>query len=122
MQDYRKLRVWQMAHHLAINAFALPAYLQDPRGWALRDQILKAAISIPSNIAEGAGRGSNPDFARFLWYSMGSCNEFESDLTLGRDVQLIPGDVYTRLGNELSEVRQVLTRFIQSVEAQSAGK
>jgi four helix bundle protein len=70
MQDYRKLRVWQKARQLAVNAYALPAYLQEPNGWALRDQILKAAISIPSNIAEGAGRGSDPDFGRFLWYSM----------------------------------------------------
>ena len=116
MQDYRNLRVWQKAHQLAVNAYALPAYLQEPRDWALRDQILKAAISIPSNIAEGAGRGSDPDFARFLWYSMGSCNEFESDLILGGDVKLIPGDVFTRLGNEVYEVRQTLTRLIQTVE------
>jgi len=116
MQDYRKLRVWQKAHQLAVNAYALPAYLQEPKAWALRDQILKAVISIPSNIAEGAGRGSDPDFARFLWYSMGSCNEFESDLLLGRDVKLIPGDILTRLGNEVSEVRQVLTRLIQTVD------
>ena len=53
MQDYRKLRVWQKAHCLAVDAYALPAYLKVPEGWALRDQILKAAISIPSNIAEG---------------------------------------------------------------------
>jgi four helix bundle protein len=116
MQDYRNLRVWQKAHQLAVNAYALPAYLKDPEGWVLRDQILKAAISIPSNIAEGAGRGSDPDFARFLWYSMGSCNEFEYDLLLGRDVKLIPSALHTRLGNEVSEVRQVLTRLIQTVE------
>ena len=90
--------------------------MQEPKGWALRDQILKAVISIPSNIAEGAGRGSDPDFARFLWYSMGSCNEFESDLILGRDLKLIPGEVLTRLGNDVSEVRQVLTRLIQTVD------
>lgn len=116
MQDYRKLRVWQKAHQLAVDAYALPAYLKVPEGWALRDQILKAAISIPSNIAEGAGRGSDPDFARFLWYSMGSCNEFEYDLLLGGDVKLIPSDVRSRLGNEVSEVRQSLTRLIQTVE------
>ena len=119
MQDYRNLRVWQKAHQLAVDAYALPAYLSDPRGWALRDQILKAVISISSNIAEGAGRGSDPDFARFLWYSMGSCNEFESDLLLGRDVQLIPQDLMTRLGNEVSEVRQLLTRLIQTVDPKS---
>ena len=122
MQDYRNLRVWQKAHQLAIHAYALPAYLQDPKGWALRDQILKAAISIPSNIAEGARRGSDPDFSRFLWYSMGSCNEFESDLILGRDVKLIPSDVLTRLGNEVSDVRRSLTRLIQTVDPRTSAR
>ena len=116
MQDFKKLRVWQQAHQLAINAYALPAYLDQPKGWALQNQILKAVISIPSNIAEGSGRGSDPDFSRFLWYSMGSCNEFESDLILGRDVRLIPEEVFTRLGNELSDVRKTLTRLIQTVD------
>ena len=116
MQDFKNLRVWQKAHHLAINAYSLSEYLQESRGWALRDQILKAVISIPSNVAEGAGRGSDPDFCRFLWYSMGSCNEFESDLILGRDVKLIPGPIFTQLGNELSDVRKSLTRLIQTVD------
>ena len=116
MQDFRNLRVWQKAHRLAISAYELPAYLQEPKGWPLRDQILKAAISIPSNIAEGAGRGSDPDFCRFLWYSMGSCNEFESDLMLGRDVRLIREDIFTRLGDEVSDVRKTLTRLIQTVD------
>src|SRR5262249_35413240 len=52
MQDFKNLRVWQKAHQLGINAYALPEYLQEPRGWAMRDQILKAVISISSNIAE----------------------------------------------------------------------
>ena len=79
-------------------------------------QLPASSFQLPSNIAKGAGRGSDPDFARFLWYSMGSCNEFESDLILGGDVKLIPGEVLTRLGNEVSEVRQVLMRLIQTVD------
>ena len=120
MQDFRNLRVWRKAHTLAINAYVLPAYLQEPKGWPLRDQILKAAISIPSNIAEGTGRGSDADFCRFLWYSVGSCQEFESDLILGRDVRLIPGDLFTRLGDEVSDVRKTLTRLIQTVDPSQA--
>ena len=116
MQDFKNLRAWQKAHQLAVDAYALPAYLEQPKGWALRDQILKAVISIPSNIAEGAGRGSDPDFCRFLWYSMGSCNEFESDLLLGRDTKLIPVPLFTQLGNELSDVRKTVTRLIQVVD------
>src|SRR5436190_23902396 len=116
MQDFRNLRVWQKAHQLAIDAYALPAYMQEPKGWALRDQILRAVISIPSNIAEGAGRGSDPDFRRFLWHSMGSCNELESQLLLAKDLKFIPSELHTRLGNDLSEVRKMLSALIQSVK------
>ena len=113
MQDYRKILVWQKSHQLAINAYSLPAYLLKPEAWPLRDQILRSAISIPSNIAEGAGRGSNPDFARFCWHSMGSCNEFESQLLLASDVKLVPAQVHSRLARDVAEVRRMLTRFIE---------
>ena len=80
MQDYRNLRVWQKAHQLGVNAYALPAYLSEPKGWALRD------------------------------------------LLLGHDVQLIPQDLLTRLGNEVSDVRQLLTRLIQTVDPKSPAR
>ena len=87
MQDYRKLHVWQKAHRLALDVYAASAYLQGPRGLAVRDQILRAAISVPSNIAEGSGRGTKADFRRFLWHSLGSCNELEYDFLLARDLE-----------------------------------
>ena len=116
MQDYRKLLVWQKAHNLALKTYELPAYLLKPEGWPLRDQMLRAVISISSNIAEGAGRGSDPDFRRFLWHSMGSCNELESQLLLAKDLKFIPSELHTRLGNDLSEVRKMLSALIQSVK------
>ena len=115
MQDYRKLQVWQKAHQLALETYELPAYLLKPEAWPLRDQILRAVISIPSNIAEGAGRGSNPDFRRFLWHSMGSCNEFESQLLLANDLKLIPSELHSRLANDLSDVRKMLSGLIRTV-------
>ena len=57
MQNFRNLHVWQKAHQLALTTYEVPAYLLKPEAWPLRDQILRAAISIPSNVAEGAGRG-----------------------------------------------------------------
>jgi four helix bundle protein len=115
MQDYRKLLVWQKAHKLAVKAYELPAYLRTPEGWVLRDQLLGAAISIPSNIAEGRGRGSDQDFCRFLWYSNGSCNELESDLLIAHDVKLIPDALHTELADGVSEVRRMLTSLIHTV-------
>ncbi len=93
MKDYRKLVVWQKAHMLTLQTYELSPHLQKPEAWPLRDQLLRAAISIPSNIAEGAGRGTDPDFRRFLWHSLGSSNELEYDLLLARDLRFLQGDI-----------------------------
>jgi len=71
---------------------------------------------IPSNVAEGAGRSSDPDFSRFLWNSIGSCNEFESQLLLGHDLKFIPDNLHTRLGDEVAEVRRMLNGLIASLK------
>jgi len=116
MQNFRNLQVWQKSHRLALNTYEVPAYLVKPEAWPLRDQVLRAAISIPSNIAEGTGRGSDPDFRRFLWHSVGSCNELDSQLLLGHDLKFIPSAVHARLGNDLSEVRKMLVGLIQTLK------
>ena len=115
MQDYRKLHVWEKAHRLAVDAYTLPAYLRRPEAWKLRDQILDAVVSVPANIAEGAGRGSSADFRRFLWYSVGSCNEFEEEILIAHDVTFLPRDVHARFADSVAEVRRMLTSFIQRV-------
>jgi four helix bundle protein len=113
VQDYRKLRVWQKAHELALATYAICAYLRHPDAWSLRDQVFRAALSIPSNIAEGSGRGSNPDFRRFLWHSLGSCNELEYDLLLARDLRFLPREVHEPLAGQLEDVRRMLSGLIQ---------
>src|SRR5215207_4985110 len=115
MQDYRKLLVWQKAHQLALKTYELPAYLLKPEAWPLRDQILRAVISISSNIAEGAGRGSDRDFRRFLWHSLGSCNELESQLLLANDLKFIPSELHSRLGKDVAEVRRMLSGLIPTI-------
>ena len=120
MQDYRKLVVRQKSHKLALNVYATSAYLHEPKAWPLKDQMLRAAISIASNIAEGCGRSSNPDLRRFLWHSVGSCNELEYDLLLARDLNFLPRTSHGPLAEQVVEVRRMLTAFIQrtnSVEA-----
>ena len=115
MQDYRKLYVWQKAHKLAVETYSLGEYFRRPDAWKLRDQIFDAVVSIPANIAEGSGRGSGADFKRFLWYSNGSCNEFESEMLLARDVKFLPDPIHGRFGEQVEEVRRMLTSFIEKV-------
>lgn len=113
MQDYRKLSVWRKAHCLVLSVYASVSYLQKPDAWALRDQMLRAAVSVPANIAEGAGRGTDKDFRRFLWHSLGSANELEYDLLLARDLGFLPAAVHSRLTADVEEVRRMLSGLVQ---------
>ena len=118
MQNYKKLVVWQKAHNLVLGVYADSAiYLRRRDAWPIADQIRPAAISIAANIAEGAGRGSRMDFRRFLFYSLGSCNELEYDLLLARDLDFLPLASYTRLAGYTAEVRRMLTGLVQAIEA-----
>jgi four helix bundle protein len=113
MQDYRNLQVWQKAHALALATYGISAYLRRAEAWPLRDQVFRAAISTPSNIAEGAGRGSDLDFRRFLLRSLGSCNELEYDLLLARELEFLPSPVQAKLAGELEGVRRMLSSLVQ---------
>ena len=84
----------------------------------MRDQVLRAAVSVPSNIAEGSGRGSNPDFGRFLWHSVGSCNELEYDLLLAKDLRFLAQPSFKALGQQVAEVRRMLTSLIQTIKVE----
>jgi four helix bundle protein len=109
MQDYRNLVVWQKAHQLTLRTYAISATLTGPTAWPLRDQLIRAAISVPSNIAEGAGRGTDSDFGRFVDYSLGSLNELEYDLLLARDLHFLQADEHFRICEQLVEVRRMLS-------------
>jgi four helix bundle protein len=116
MQDYRKLQVWQKAHTLAVRVYAGSARFKAPEAWELRRQLLRALISVPSNIAEGAGRGSDADFRRFLLHSLGSLNEVEYDLLLARDLGFLPLPDYSQISANVEEVRRMLSGLISALE------
>jgi four helix bundle protein len=90
------------------------------RAWELRSQLLRAAISIPSNIAEGSGRGSDPDFRRFLRHSLGSTNELEYDLLLARDLGFLPPNDVEKMAGLIAEVRRMLSGFIDTLTNNAA--
>ena len=116
MQDYKKLRVWQDAHRLALETYAATAYLKLPGAWPLRDQMHRAAISVPSNIAEGSGRSSDADFRRFLYHALGSLNELEYDFLLASDLGYLPAQVQAKATARIADVRRMLSGLIISLE------
>jgi four helix bundle protein len=82
MHNFKKLTVWQLAMDVAHAVHQLTSQLPDAERYGLISQMRRAAVSVPSNIAEGAGRGSNPDFRRFLHIACGSAYELKTQLLL----------------------------------------
>ena len=66
MKDFRKLQVWHKAHRLVVDVYAATVTFPTEERYGLTSQIRRASVSIPANIAEGCGRGSDAEFARFL--------------------------------------------------------
>jgi four helix bundle protein len=109
MQDFRKLHVWQKAHRLALDVSAVSASLAAKHRFQLRDQMLRAAYSMPTNLAEGCGRSGDREFRRFVRMALGSASELEYHLLLARDLGLVPDADYTRLSRSAGEVKRMLS-------------
>jgi four helix bundle protein len=108
MQDFRKLSVWQKAHTVSVNIYRLSTDLPRSGNASFISQVRRAAESIPANIAEGAGRGTDSDFARFLQIAIGSSTELESHLQFAADIGMIPPALFDARKGEVVEVRKML--------------
>ena len=82
MASYRELRAWQKAMNLVAEIYKLCRFLPREETYGLSDQMRRAAVSIPSNIAEGQARDSDKDFIRFLYIAQGSRAELETQLEI----------------------------------------
>lgn len=111
VRDYRQFVVWQKAHALTLLVYTVTRSFPGDERFGLTGQLRRAAVSIPSNIAEGAGRASDTDFARFLDMAGGSANEVEYQILLARDLGYIPASEYEAVADQLSEVRRLLSGF-----------
>lgn len=89
MGDYRALRVWKAAYELSLMAYRTTADFPRDERFGLSSQMRRAAVSIVSNIAEGASRGTEKEFTRFLWIARGSVAEFHTQVLLARDLRFL---------------------------------
>ena len=117
MKDFRKQKVWQKAHDLALEVYRVTEAFPKREVFGLTSQIRRAGVSIPANIAEGCGQDTDADFARFLQIAMGSASELEYHLLLVHDLGFVSDPDYERLNNQTTEVKQMLTSFIKKLKA-----
>jgi four helix bundle protein len=119
MQGFRDLRVWRSAHKLTLDIYSASRAFPKEELYGLTSQIRRAATSIPANIAEGCGRSSDRDFARFLYIASGSASELEYHLLLARQLGLVEEESYAELANSVIEVKRMLGALIQRLIADS---
>jgi len=117
MRDFRELKVWQKSHHLALQVYQSTRLFPKEEIYGLTSQIRRCSTSIPANIAEGCGRGSDLDMARFFQVAMGSASELEYHLLLARDLRYIEESVYGVLHADVTEVKRMLTAFIKTLKS-----
>lgn len=118
MQDFRKLKVWEKAHRFTVAIYQITKAFPSEERFGLTDQMRRGAWSIPSNIAEGCGRGSNKDFARFLQMSMGSACELEYFILFAKDVELLSEQQSEQLTSNIQEIKRMLASLMQAVRTQ----
>jgi four helix bundle protein len=117
MQDFRKLKVWEKAHHLTIDIYRATDSFPRREQFGLVAQLRRASSSIPANIAEGCGRGSQRQLAQFLQVALGSANELEYHLLLASDLSYMSRPAHSLLRDKLVEIRMMLVRLIRRVRS-----
>ena len=118
MRNYRDLQVWSKAHNLTLELYRLSRGFPREEVYGITSQLRRSAASIGANLAEGCGRRTSTELARFVRIAMGSASELDYHLLLCRDLGFMSGDDFTRSEAGLTEVRKMLTSFLQSVEEQ----
>lgn len=107
--------LYQISLNLCIEIFQLCKRSNLSREWALTDQIKRATMSIPANLAEGWGRGSKKEFARFVSISYGSCNEVQTFLRIIQKLDLAPDEEIIKLLEKFTKLGKRLYLFRRSL-------
>jgi four helix bundle protein len=112
MRDFKQLRIWQKGLDIAFRCFKLTDSFPIEEKFGLVSQMNRAAISIPSNIAEGSSRISQKDYSRFLAIALGSCFELETQVLISEGLGLGQKDHLSELLFEIREEQKMLTGFM----------
>lgn len=118
MKNFRDLVVWQKAHELTLKIYAQTREFPTHEIYNLTIQLRRAAASIPTNIAEGCGRNTEPDFARFIDIAMGSAKETEYLLILATDLSYLP----TAASQECLDLADEVQRMLAALNRQLRSK
>jgi len=119
MRDFKDLLVWRKANRFALDVYEHSRGFPAEERFGLTSQLRRAAVSTASNIAEGCGRESERELARYLSMAAGSVSEAEYQLLLAHDLGFLRDEAHQQLDPQANEIKRMLNSFIQKLTANS---
>ncbi|CAN5269281.1 four helix bundle protein [soil metagenome] len=116
MHNFRELKIWQRSMDFVVEIYNITKDFPPEERYGLVSQQRRCAVSIPSNISEGAGRATNAQFKYFLEISMGSCNELITQLELSYRLQYISVDNKNKLIEEATQIYKMILGFYNTFQ------
>lgn len=115
-RSHRDLKVWQISLDLTETLYRVTASWPNDERFGLVSQVRRAAVSVPANIAEGAGRRTSGEFAHFIGIARGSLAELETLLIIARRLDYVDESVHRALFDELLELGRMATGLLRSLQ------
>ena len=116
MKDYKELEVWKKGILLVLKIYEIVRAFPKDEHYALTDKIKREAVSIPSNIAEGASRNTTKEFVQFLYIALGSASELETQIIIAEKLRYLKNE--ETLFAEMTVIRKMLNALITSLKKQ----
>jgi len=113
---HRDLKVWQYSIELVTEIYQITRNFPKSEMYGLGNQIQRSAVSVPSNIAEGAGRNSVKEFSYFLSVAMGSLSELETQIIISKNIHYLDEIQFDTLMTKLIEIRKMLIGLKKSIK------
>jgi four helix bundle protein len=117
VQDFHNLQVWTKAHALTLRVYQHTMGFPREELYGLTMQMRRAAASVPTNIAEGCGRGGPKELAQFCQIALGSASELEYQLLLARDLGYLDKAAHEALNSDATEIKRMLASLISRLRA-----
>jgi len=117
MKTHKNLDVWKNSVEFVSEVYKLTNTFPDNEKFGLINQIRRSAISIPSNIAEGAGRNTKKEFSRFIHIAQGSATELETQLIISKNLEYINQEQYASNLEKLTSIMKMLSGLVRSLKS-----
>ncbi len=116
LRSYKELKVWQKAYQLCVEIYRITKRFPAEEKFGLTSQIRRAAVSIPSNIAEGYGRKTTGEYIQSLYIAYGSICELETQILLTGDLGYIKPEILEGLQNYIGDIERMLKALVKSLK------